>query len=239
MTGQNLVPSADHVLLNEDFMFACRDYSYLVNHGYPERGAIKLVGDRYRLNRDQRTVLYRGISSEERSARRRSFLVHDIKNRSVAVDGYNVLFSLLNYRLGRFIFISTDNIMRDAGSLHGKFRDDITFADCVVLMVKFLASMQPASADIFLDSPVSHSERHAQVIHDLLAAHNLKGSCQVIRSADFALKHFPYERLATSDTVIIERAASPVIDLPRMILEQQYKAEFVKISELLLPCSKD
>ena len=50
-------------MLNEFFMNACKDYAYLINRNYPERGTLKLVGDRYRLTRDQRTILYRGISS--------------------------------------------------------------------------------------------------------------------------------------------------------------------------------
>jgi hypothetical protein len=221
------------LLLNDHFMEACRDYAYLMNRQYPERGAIKLVGDRYRLTRDQRTVLYRGISSGERSALRSSWVVQEMKGRTLAVDGYNVLFSLLNYRLGRFTFISTDNLLRDAGSLHGRLRDQKTFRECVALLMDFLVTLQPSSADVFLDSPISHSEKHAQVIREMLEQCHLRGSCQVIRSADFALKHFPYEVLATSDTVIIEKAARPVIDLPRMILEKHYQADLIRIADLL------
>jgi hypothetical protein len=53
----------NHVLVNESFLPACRGYAYLVNRNYPERGAVKMVGDRYRLTGDQRTVLYRGYIS--------------------------------------------------------------------------------------------------------------------------------------------------------------------------------
>ena len=61
--------------INEDFKLACRDYFYLVDHHFPERGVLKLVGDRYRLDGDQRTVLYRGISSRKRSDMRHNLLV--------------------------------------------------------------------------------------------------------------------------------------------------------------------
>jgi hypothetical protein len=234
LTWHNRNYNRNHMLLNEQFMNACRDYSYLVNRYYPERGTIKMVGDRYRLTRDQRTVLYRGITANEKSQMRKSMLVGNIRNRTLAVDGYNVLFTLLNYRLGRFTFIATDNVLRDAGSLHGKLRDESTFLACVLLMTDFLTLMQPASVDIFLDSPVSHSEKHAQAIREILNKCSFPGTCQVIRSADFALKHFPYEVLATSDTVIMEKASRPVVDLPRMILEKQYQADFINISDLLL-----
>jgi len=214
-------------------MEACRDYAYMVNRLYPERGAIKLVGDRYRLTRDQRTVLYRGISSREKSELRKSRLVQEIKGLTLAVDGYNVLFSLLNYRLGRFTFIANDNFLRDAGSLHGRLRDEKTFQDCLSQLIDFLVSRQPARVDVFLDSPVSHSERHAQMIREMLASYCLLGECQVLHSADFALKHFRHDVLATSDTVIIERAERPVADLPRMILEKYYNADLIRITDLL------
>jgi len=214
-------------------MEACRDYAYMVNRLYPERGAIKLVGDRYRLTRDQRTVLYRGISSREKSELRKSRLVQEIKGLTLAVDGYNVLFSLLNYRLGRFTFIANDNFLRDAGSLHGRLRDEKTFHDCLSQLMDFLVSRQPARVDVFLDSPVSHSEWHAQMIREMLASYRLQGECQVLHSADFALKHYRYDVLATSDTVIIERAERPVADIPRMILEKHYNANLIRISDLL------
>ena len=63
----------DHI-----FKQACRDYYYLIDRNYPERGTLKLIGDRYRLSGDQRTVLYRGISSQERSDMRKMLLVNDI-----------------------------------------------------------------------------------------------------------------------------------------------------------------
>lgn len=221
-------------LLDDRFIHACQDYFFLMNRYYPERGAIKMVGDRYKLTRDQRTVLYRGISSEHRSAVRRSLLVHDFADRSVAVDGYNVLFSLLNYRLGRFTFIATDNILRDAGSLHGRLKDESTFLECIGLMMEFLVGGKPAAVDVFFDSPVSHSQMHAGETRKIMEKLNIHGSCYVIRSADFALKNFPYEIVATSDTVIIEKADRPVIDLARMILEEKYQAELIKMIDLVV-----
>jgi hypothetical protein len=229
-------PSTDmkQGMLNEFFVNACKDYAYLISRNYPERGTLKLVGDRYRLTRDQRTILYRGISSAEKSTLRKVKLVKEIENKTLAIDGYNVLFSLLNYRLGRFTFISTDDVLRDAGSLHGRLKDDEMFFDCIKILAKHLSAMHPSQVVVFLDSPVSHSERHAQVILEIFQQFNLVANCRVIRSADYGLKHLPFEVLATSDSVIIENAENRVVDLPRIILERQYNAELVKIADLLL-----
>jgi hypothetical protein len=230
------VPSGEsnQGMLNDPFIAACRDYAYLINRNYPERGSLKLTGDRYQLTRDQRTVLYRGISPADKSAARKARLVKEITDKSLAIDGYNVLFSLLNYRLGRFIFISTDDVLRDAGSLHGKLKDEVLFIECISLLAIHLAAMRPLQVELFLDSPVSHSESHARVITGIFQQFNIKIDCRVIRSADYGLKHLPFEVLATSDSVIIENTDAPVIDLPRIILEKHYHTEPVKIADLLL-----
>lgn len=231
-TGER-IGSEGHNLAGDSFIAACRDYYYLVNHEFPERGALKLVGDRYRLSGDQRTVLYRGISSQKRSEYRNSLLVNRIKDELLVIDGYNVLFTLLNYRLGRNLFISTDNILRDAGSLHGKLRDDKTFSDCIDLLLEYLAAGIKCRTDVYLDSPVSHSEKHAQLVRNRMQELELQGGCTVIRSADWALKQVIKGTLSTSDTAIIEKAGMPVIDLPRAILETSYNAGFPELRKLL------
>lgn len=231
----DMASNANNGILNENFRNACRDYFYLVDREFPERGALKLVGDRYRLDGDQRTVLYRGISSKKRSEFRKSLLANDVEGKELVIDGYNVLFTLLNYRLGRILFISTDNYLRDAGSLHGKLRDENTFEECTDLMLEYLKSKQPASAAIYLDAPVSHSGRHADQINAKLQLNEMPGACYVIRSADWALKQQQNAVIATSDTAIIEKALSPVIDMPREILERAYKARFVELAGLIAP----
>lgn len=220
-------------IVNNDFVLACRDYYYLVDRHYPERGVLKLVGDRYRLTGDQRTVLYRGIASAKRSELRKQLLTQSVSGCKLLVDGYNVLFTLINYRFGKIMFISTDNILRDAGSLHGKLRDFSTLTSCITLMIDCISAQSPARVEIYLDSPVSHSEKHAALIRDSMAENNIDGDCIVLKSADWALRHGTDCILATSDTGIIEKAGLPVFDLPRNILSEAYNAEFLQLENLL------
>lgn len=223
----------DNPFINGDFIQACKDYFYLIDRKYPERGILKLTGDRYRLSGDQRTVMYRGISSFERSRLRSSLLVPAIKGKHLIIDGYNVLFSLLNYRLGRIVFISTDNVLRDAGSLHGKIRNMEYFTDCIELMMGSLSQLNPDLVDIYLDSPVSHSEKHVHLLKEKFAEKGLQGDCFLVRSADWSLKHVQDGVLATSDTVIIEKAAIKVFDLSRMILETAFTTSFLQLRNLV------
>jgi hypothetical protein len=201
-----------HDLTSEEFIRACRDYFFLVNRHYPERGVLKLVGDRYRLGGDQRTVLYRGISSREKSEFRKSLLLSDITGKNLAIDGYNVLFSLLNYRMGKITFISTDQVLRDAGSLHGRLHDEKTFTECIGLLADFLRLKQPSGVDVYLDAPVSHSERHAHLIRERIQEAGLTADCHVIKSADWALRQTREGVIATSDTAIMDKSQVPVTD---------------------------
>jgi hypothetical protein len=220
-------------IVTRDFINGCRDYYYLVNRNYPERGVLKLTGDRYRLTGDQRTVIYRGISSQNRSVYRNSLLISEVKGEVLVIDGYNVLFSLLNYRLGRVTFISTDNILRDAGSLHGKLRNERAFLGCVDLLMEYLIAKQPGMTIIYLDSPVSHSERHAFLMNEIMQEKSIAGHCSVIRSADWALKHHSEGVIATSDTGIIEKVSRPVVDLPRQIIESNYLPHFIRLRQII------
>jgi hypothetical protein len=95
-----------------------------------------------------------------------------------------MFFSILNYRLGRMVFISTDGILRDAGSLHEKLRDDTIFQECIEDLFQTIAPLDPVSVGLFLDSPVTSSRRHHQIIRQKLVAFGLPGTCTLGRSAD-------------------------------------------------------
>jgi hypothetical protein len=191
-------------IITGDFRAACRDYFYLLSREYPERGSLKMVGDRYRLSRDQRSVLYRGISSASESTIRNSRLIDLSRAMHLVIDGYNVLFTVLNYRLGRAVFISTDGILRDAGSLHGKLRDENVFQECIDDLFTTVKSFCPAKVDVFLDAPVTSSQRHHQVIQQKLRDFGIPGTCNLVHSADHEIKSFNTGILASSDTLLIE-----------------------------------
>jgi hypothetical protein len=220
-------------IITGDFRKACKDYYYLLSHEYPERSSLKITGDRYRLSRDQRSVLYRGISSGSVSAIRNDRLIVPSHNMQLVVDGYNVLFTILNYRLGRMVFVSTDGILRDAGSLHGKLRDDSLFLECIQDLFLTLQSMVPIGVDLFLDSPVTASRRHHHLIGQKLADSGLAGTCTLVQSADQEIRSLNYGVLASSDTVLIAKTTIPVVDLARFVLETRYGADFFRLEELL------
>ncbi len=225
----------NELLNNENFRKGALDYFYLQDRNYPQKGTLKLVGDRYKLSGDQRTVLYRGISSKKHSNNRKTRLVTDIKDKNLFIDGYNVLFTVLNYRLGRLVFISTDGILRDAGSLHGKIRNDVLFYDCITLLFDFFTVKIPAYLNIFLDSPVSHSAKHKNIIDKAMDHYSLNGNCKLVKSPDLEIKQNSKGIICSSDTAIIDRTENNIADIPRAVLEKNFRCKLFKIEDILNP----
>ena len=81
-----------------------KDYFYLINRKYPEKGSLKIVGDHYKLTRDERTILYRGISSFDLASKRQVRITKQIQKKKIIIDGYNVIFTLCKLSLRPFCF---------------------------------------------------------------------------------------------------------------------------------------
>ncbi len=222
-----------HNLYTDEFKHSVLNYFYLINRHYPERGTLKLIGDRYRLDRDQRTILYRGISNENIARERQKRLTEEIHGQYLIIDGYNVLFSLLNYRLGRIVFLSNDHIVRDAGSLHGKLRNEEFFFQCIEMLFEYFDHHQPSFVHFYIDAPVSHSAIHSKIINETIKRHNLSGICEIVKSPDHNIKKFSEGIIVTSDTVIIDKTSNKVSDIPRRILESKFNAELFDLNKIL------
>jgi hypothetical protein len=135
--------------------------------------------------------------------------------------------------MGRCTFISTDGILRDAGSLHGHAPNEEVLSFCAELMIGYLSTSKIRQVLVFLDAPVSHSVRHCHMIRNMMVKAGLNGACEVTRSADHALKSILEGVLATSDTIIIDNVTLPVTDLARNILEDHYSPHFVMLTDII------
>jgi hypothetical protein len=209
---------------------AARDYRLLLDRGYPVKASLKLVGDRHRLDKKERNILFRGVLDQATSTAIAARLVVDPpQGLNLALDGYNVLFTLINYRRGHPLFVSTDGLVRDAGGAHGRISHSADFGEALQILVPVLASLRPSRTTIYLDAPVSGSGGHAGIIRQALAEAGLTGQVQVVPSADPALIAFDGQLVATSDSVIAARAKAGIYDLARAVLEGRYA---VKLPDL-------
>lgn len=229
-----MVKTASH-----EFKAAANDFYLLLNRGYASRPALKLVGDRYRLNGSQRKVLYRGISPADKAAERRKKRVIDlalIKTRKLHIDGYNVLFTVMNFLLGKDVFIANDGVIRDVGDYAG-IEQPTVLNQAIDAVISCIGYVNPESVIIYLDGPVPGSREHAHILTDAIGELDINGRIHRVKEqkADEILKREAQagDVIATSDSEIMDAVPCQLADLSRFVLEQRYSAEFVNLERVL------
>jgi hypothetical protein len=207
---------------------AAADYRWLLDSGYPEQASIKLVGDRFALGKEERLVLFRGISSSAASASRRSAQVGGAAGRLLLVDAYNQIYSVMHYLAGKPVFVCSDGLLRDAGAAHGRISNAELFDRAAATLARGLARAHIAKALAYFDSPVPYSAAHARAFRETLSAAGVDADCPVVKSADFPLKEAPPgSAAATSDSGIVDDLAKrappiPIFDAARFAIEKAF-----------------
>ncbi len=218
----------------ESLQKAIRDYRFLLDLDYPVKATLKLVGDRYRLDKSERIVLFRGIHNGIVSGRiARAITARLPRDASIGIDGYNVLFTLLNYRNGHPLFIGTDGLLRDAGGAHGRIPSGDSFDEAGGLLLSAFTRLDIRRAVIYLDAPVSGSGRLAAALRSRLEKEAFSSEVRTVPSADPFIRDFEGTAIATSDSAIAISSQAPVFDLARNILEEEFRASFADLSVYL------
>ncbi len=217
------------------FPEALKDYRYLKNRGFPEKAALKLVADRWRLGSLERNCLFRAVFADAHCRLRRAKLVgpQTVGGQALGVDWYNVLITVESYLKGYPVFLADDGLLRDSSGVHGSYRPGKVTETARQKILETVARLAPARLELFLDSPISFSGAMAEELRRQATAR----PCEVTvsPSADYPLKSFPGV-VATSDSSIIDREAiRQVVDLARLVLEGSYGARVVAVQELFIP----
>ncbi len=217
------------------FHEAIRDYRFLKDRGYPDKAALKLVSDRYRLGGVERNCLFRGVMAAGDSRRRLAKLVGAarVEGRPLGVDWYNVLITVESYLKGFPVFLADDGLLRDASATHGSYRTGTVTRQAENRISGILATLRADRVEVFLDAPISFSGAMAERLRRSLARHlRAPFTVSVHPSADFPLKSFPGV-VATSDSTIVDRpGVEAVFDLAREVLERSYGACIPALEEL-------
>ncbi|HUW41384.1 MAG TPA: DUF434 domain-containing protein [Rectinemataceae bacterium] len=188
---------------------AARDYRWLLDRGYPGAAALKLVGDRLRLSREERLVLFRGVAAAEPSRRRRALLVSSVRGEPLLVDGHNQVFTVMHYLGGRPLFLGSDGLLRDAGASHGHIADREAFGRALSLLCAAIAAARPGRVLAYFDEPITESARHAASFAAELGGLGIETDASVERSADGPVKRAPPGSAAASgDSGIAESLAA-------------------------------
>jgi hypothetical protein len=199
---------------------ANRDFRYLLNQGYPRKGALKFVGDHYLLEEISRNYLYRTVFSNEQAENRKIKLVvlADIKDKIVFIDGYNVLITLESICGGenRLIVKGDDGVIRDIKAVFGKYKGNKMTKDVLNAVISLLKLYHPLSVRFFYDRQVSLSGELAKLTQKIMAVHGVQGTAETSENVDFQLVHLSRDVdgiVATSDGIIMDKV-DKILDVP-------------------------
>jgi hypothetical protein len=213
-------------LFSDEMLLAAKEYQWMLSHGYPQKAALKLVGDKFMLSRDMRQVLYRGIAAEDQASERYTMIGLPVRGNLILVDTYNVLFTVNNYLLGKPLFISNDGILRDAGEMRGRIINKPVFSRSIGLFLEVLKEWKGIKYMLYLDEPVSYSGRLATELTRDMVQMDIDGEALTVKSPDHMLKHVKSDGICTSDSAVIDNYQGLIIDLPRYLLEKYFKPVF-------------
>jgi len=203
----------DEMMKCKNLQEAAEDFRYLLNRKYPRKASLELVGNRYGLDYDQRHLLHRGIFSEadSKSRRKKRIPVGGVRNKDLAIDGYNVIITIEAGLSGRPLVLGDDGFIRDISGLSGAFKKTLKTEEALQLIFSALKKVKPRQTLFLFDSPISMSGKLAQEVRDWLNREDLSGDARAVKVPERILIGFPGV-VATSDTAIIDQSKR-VVDL--------------------------
>ena len=213
------------MLKSKDLQKGAEDFRYLLNHGYPRKASLELVGNRYGLTADQRHLLHRGVFSsiDSETRREKNISIKEVQNKDLAIDGHNVLITIEAGLSGRPLILGDDGFIRDISGLSGSFKKTKTTEKVIQFIINAIKEIKPQQTLFLFDAPISMSGILAQEVRNQLKKKNLPGDAMAVKVPEKILIGFPGV-IATSDTAIIDQSKK-VLDLAGYILGKKTKLE--------------
>ena len=180
---------------------AAEEVLFLLNHGYPVKGATRFVGDHYMFSERQRLALARTVSPEEEIVSRKNREVNSIEGDTIYIDGFNVIIGLEIAYSESMLFRCIDGTIRDLAGLRGTYRLIPETDLAIKALLKTLESSKVGKAVIYLDKPVSNSGRLKQKIYEYAEYIDTEIEVIIIDAVDYELKHKPL--IASGDAIIL------------------------------------
>ncbi len=220
--------------LSDNFIIAVKDYRYLLERKYPQKKVLELVGTRYSLSAIERSMLFRGITTQKQAGARKSKSIGQIPADTsiMFIDGFNALLTIGSYLNGNQVYIAADGFLRDASEVHGKIFRTALVEKALRLIFEYLDSIPLSGSRIYIDEAVTHSEALYKRIMFLKQEYNIELLPILSEAVDHTLEKQKTGIIASSDSTIIDRAKTHIFDLPRHVLEFHFKPEFISLEDV-------
>lgn len=209
---------------------AAKDLEYLLNRGYPIKGASTFIGNHYLLSERQRLALVRTISSKECINKRKEKEIQgSLKGETVYIDGFNTIITLEVALSGSLLLKCMDGTVRDLAGLRGTYRVIDKTDTAISLIGAMLEKWKIGRSVFYLDAPVSNSGRLKQRILEKLATVGFEVQVEVINEVDRVLEKMEY--VISSDAIILNKCVSWINLNERIIADRVADAWVVDLWE--------
>jgi hypothetical protein len=210
---------------------ALSDFSLLLTMDYADKSALKLVGDKFLLTQRQRLAVMRSACSDQQleSRKKRCVSLDNLKDQSIAIDGYNVLITVEAAMSGGIIFRGRDGCFRDLASIHGTYRKVDETIPAIQLIGKFIQDTGIARALWLLDRPVSNSGRLKKLIGELAKENDWNWEIELVLNPDAELKKTD-AFVASSDSVVLDECRKWVNLAAEIIKEKLASSNVIDLS---------
>ncbi|MBA1341429.1 MAG: hypothetical protein C5S40_04750 [ANME-2 cluster archaeon] len=199
---------------------AITDIRYILDRGYPGKGAITFVCNHYRLDIKWRYVFTRVVFGRDtiKSRREKTVKCEDLKGEVVLVDGYNVLIGVESALKGEPVYLCDDGFLRDTRGVFRNYRCSGLTERAMDEILGVLRGVGPFRVEFLFDSQISKSKEMARWVENKLKDVGLEGSAGTSRHVDYDLKQ-SNGIIATADGNIIDEVTKAV-NIQACVLEQ-------------------
>ena len=223
------------MIITIDFISAIKDYQYLLSRNYTAKTLLKVVSNRYKLNNVERTLLYRGVTTQEKSNARimKTIVEKDLFSHNLSIDAYNVLLTINSYLTGKIVFLAMDGYVRDAAGMRNKIAKTIWYRRAVELTIRYLKAVNLADITFCVDSKVADSLELSNYIISVCEQYSVKTIIEQYDNVDKYLIDLDEGIIASSDSEIIDNSKSKIFDLAKNILMFHYNANLLNLNAII------
>ncbi len=206
---------------------ATDDLCWLRSRGYPDKAALKLVGDRYGLRLRQRSALQRCAVAEDVVARRRAGEVEPeaVRGEPLLIDGYNLLLTVEAALGGGVVLAARDGAFRDLAAMRSHFRKVQQTRPALELIGAHLEDLGCEQAHWYLDRPISNSGRLKALMLETASGRGWPWEVELVPNPDKVLE-ISNQIVVTADGGILDRGPR-WLNLARRVVEASVPSAWV------------
>jgi hypothetical protein len=227
-TGDDILFGSEKQI--EKLKLAVQDMYYLLSKNYAEKASSELVGNHYRLKTRQIQVIRGASASENQIQNRKSkqFAISDLRDKTVYLDGFNVLILLESLLSEAYIFEGVDGCIRDLSGVHGTYKRVNQTQTSIELVATFYQKSKAEKLVWIFDKPVSNSGRIKQIILDFATENSLNWEVELEFNPDKYLVENK-EIIVSSDAWILDHCKNWFNLVGYLIGEEKLSGNLIKM----------